>query len=86
MAQPKSTKSYMDKTAIRRTTVYLRSSWQTHAQDLAAGSRFGPSRLTSQLATVFKERLQELCAAACQDSASDLCLVIQLRMIEHLQN
>src|SRR5258708_10100622 len=39
----------------------------------------------NQLATIFKERLQEFGAAACQDSAADFYFVIQLRANQHLQ-
>jgi hypothetical protein len=37
-----------------------------------------------QLATAFKEPLQQFGATACQDSAADFYFVIQLRVIQHL--
>ncbi len=38
-----------------------------------------------QLATISKERLQQLCAAACQNPTSYFHLVVQLRVIQDLQ-
>jgi len=37
-----------------------------------------------QLPAAFKERLQEFCAAACQDAAADFNFVVQLRVAQHL--
>jgi hypothetical protein len=39
-----------------------------------------------RLTTFSKERLQQLCAAASQDSASDLEFVVQLRVIHDLHH
>ena len=39
---------------------------------------------TQRLATVSKERLQQLRATACQDAAADFYFMVQLRVIQHL--
>ena len=61
----------------------LRSAQGRHDQGTEGPVRPAPDR---RLTTISKERLQQFCAAAGQDSAAHLQRVVQLRMIQDLHH